>query len=77
MNTTVKIESRNHKYANTYSGRISASDFDFMTMVSSAEKILSAMRLDHACKKQTVQMPRQKQRTIYQKLIKLQEELKS
>lgn len=58
MNTTVKIESRNHKYANTYGGRITASDFDFMTMVGSAERILSAMRFDHACEQHTVVMPR-------------------
>ena len=58
MNKTVTIESRNHKYANTYGGRIVASDFDFMTMVSSTERIISAMRFDHACEKHTVVMPR-------------------
>lgn len=32
MNNTVMIESKNHKHANTYGGRIYASDFAFMSL---------------------------------------------
>lgn len=60
MNTTVKIESRNHKYANTYGGKIYASDFDFISLSGAMDRVISAMRFDHACKKQTVQMPTQR-----------------
>lgn len=51
-NKTVKIVSRNHKYANTFGGIIC--EFDFFTSGTSknksADRILSAWRFDNYCK---------------------------
>lgn len=50
-NKTVKIVSRNHKYANTFGGLIQ--EFDFYTSGTSknnsADRILSAWKFDRQC----------------------------
>ena len=53
MNKTVIITSKNHKYANTYGGNITASDFctDYDGSRNIADKIVSAWRVDEQCKK--------------------------
>ena len=56
MNTTVKIESRNHKYQNSYGGYIKASDFLFMTLEESAERIAKAERFNRGCSNGTLKM---------------------
>lgn len=56
MNTTVQIESRNHKYANTYGGYIKANDFLFMTLIESADRIAKAERFNRSCSNGTLKM---------------------
>lgn len=53
MNKTVTIESRNHKYANTYGGYIFASDFctDYEGTRNIAERIINDWKFDKQCKK--------------------------
>ena len=50
-NVTVKITSKNHKYANTYGGEIR--EFDFYTCGTAvnkvADKIMAAWRFDKEC----------------------------
>lgn len=50
-NVTVKITSRNHKYANTYGGDITT--FDFCTSGTAinkvVDKIMAAWRFDKEC----------------------------
>lgn len=54
MNKTVTIESKNHKYANTYGGLICQSDFytNYEGTRNIADKIVSAWRLDRLCSMQ-------------------------
>ena len=54
MNKTVTIESKNHKYANTYGGNICVSDFctDYTGSRNIAEKIFSGWTFDRSCEKQ-------------------------
>lgn len=49
MNTTVKIESRNHKYATTYGGRIYVGDFEFMTMGDVTARLVNNYAFDRQC----------------------------
>lgn len=54
MNKTVTIESKNHKYANTYGGLICQFDFctDYEGSKNIADKIASAWRFDRSCNMQ-------------------------
>lgn len=53
MNKTVTIESRNHKYANTYGGEIFASDYctDYEGTRNIASRIATDFKFDELCKK--------------------------
>lgn len=50
-NKTVKIVSRNHKYANTFGGIICESDFYTTGTIKnkSADRILAAWKFDNSC----------------------------
>lgn len=52
MSKTVTIESKNHKYANTYGGLICQSDFctDF-TNGNITDRIFSDWKFDNQCKR--------------------------
>ena len=56
MNKTVTITSKNHKYQNTYGGKIRVSDFctDYEGSRNIAERIASDWRFDKACARNRV-----------------------
>ena len=56
MNRTVTITSKNHKYANTYGGKIRISDFctDYEGSRNIAERIESDWRFDRSCTRNRV-----------------------
>lgn len=69
MNNTVMIESRNHKYANTYGGRIYSSDFSFMSLEGATERIMGDMRFDLSCGKHKVVIPRTRYAEIHRNRV--------
>ena len=53
MNRTVTITSKNHKYQNTYGGKIRISDFctDYEGSRNIANRIMADWKFDQYCKK--------------------------
>ena len=64
MNKTVTITSKNHKYQNTYGGKIRVSDFytDYDGSRNIAERIESDWRFDRSCTRNRVVLDNYKER---------------
>ena len=51
MNTTVTIESRNHKYQHTYGGLIKSRSFLYTSMSDVTDDLISTYAFNTSCKR--------------------------